>query len=72
MGYKPYVCAGSTHTAIDALGSIMKENGLRPDDIAVSTAAPWRTGIAPDLMCLRASPPRRMSLFYALAAMARC
>jgi hypothetical protein len=37
----------------------MKENGLRPDDIAVSTAAPWRTGIAPDLMCLRASPPRR-------------
>jgi 2-methylcitrate dehydratase PrpD len=72
MGYKPYASAASTHTALYALETIMRENGLRPDDIAevvlhCSTMAHRH--------CAWPYTPQgvtsaQMSLFYTLAAMA--
>jgi 2-methylcitrate dehydratase PrpD len=73
MGYKPYASAASTHTAIHALGAIMKEHGLTADDIAqielhCSTMAhrhcAWRyepQGVT----------SAQMSLYYTLAVMAQ-
>ena len=72
MGYKPYASAASTHTAIYALGAIMKENALRPDDIAqihlhCSTLAHRHCAwpYAP-----QGVTSAQMNLYYTLAAMA--
>jgi 2-methylcitrate dehydratase PrpD len=72
MGYKPYASAASTHTAIHALATVMKESALRADDIAqinlhCSTMAHRH--------CAWPYTPQgvtsaQMSLFYTLAAMA--
>ncbi len=34
VGYKPYAAVTSIHTALDALATIMRDNGLAPEDIA--------------------------------------
>jgi 2-methylcitrate dehydratase PrpD len=34
VGYKPHASVTSIHTALDALADLMRENGLRADDIA--------------------------------------
>jgi 2-methylcitrate dehydratase PrpD len=72
MGYKPYASAASTHTAIHALGTIMKQNGLRAGDIAeiilhCSTMAHRHCAwpYAP-----QGVTSAQMSLFYTLAVMA--
>jgi 2-methylcitrate dehydratase PrpD len=72
MGYKPYASAASTHTAIHALGTIMKQNGLRAGDIAeiilhCSTLAHRHCAwpYAP-----QGVTSAQMSLFYTLAVMA--
>jgi 2-methylcitrate dehydratase PrpD len=72
VGYKPYASAASTQTAIHTLGTIMKENGLRADDIAgiilhCSTMAHRH--------CAWPYTPQgvttaQMSLYYTLAVMA--
>ncbi len=72
VGYKPYASAASTHTALYALASIMRENDLRADDIA-------KIGLRCSTMAYRhcAWPytpqgvtTAQMSLFYTLAVMA--
>jgi 2-methylcitrate dehydratase PrpD len=72
MGYKPYASAASTHTAIHALGSIMKDNGLRPDDIEqvrlyCSTMAHRHCAWPYEPQGVTTA---QMSLFYTLAVMA--
>ena len=39
VGYKPYAAVTSIHTALDALAAIMRDNKLRPDDIAAVEAS---------------------------------
>lgn len=34
VGYKPYAAVTSIHTALDALAQILRDNALRPEDIA--------------------------------------
>lgn len=72
MGYKPYASAASTHTAIYSLGSIMRDNALRADDIAeivlhCSTMAHRHCAWPYEPQGVTSA---QMSLFYTLAAMA--
>lgn len=72
VGYKPHASAASTHTALDSLGSIMREHQLRANDIFevrvhCSTMAhrhcAWR-------YIPQGVTSAQMSLYYTLAAMA--
>jgi 2-methylcitrate dehydratase PrpD len=72
MGYKPYASAASTHTAIHALGTIMKDNALRADEIAAITL---HCSTMAHRHCAWPYTPQgvtsaQMSLFYTLAVMA--
>jgi 2-methylcitrate dehydratase PrpD len=72
MGYKSYASAASTHTAIHALGTIMKENALRADAIAAITL---HCSTMAHRHCAWPYSPQgvtsaQMSLFYTLAVMA--
>ncbi|MDB5812075.1 MAG: hypothetical protein JWN94_4197 [Betaproteobacteria bacterium] len=72
MGYKPYASAASTHTALYALGTIMKEHVLKPDDIQAvhlycSTMAHRHCAWPYEPQGITSA---QMSLFYTLAVMA--
>ena len=72
VGYKPYASAASTHTALYALATMMKENNLRARDIAhinlyCSTMA-YRHCAWP--YAPQGVTTAQMSLFYTLAVMA--
>lgn len=72
VGYKPHASAASTHTALDSLGSIMREHQLRVNDIFEVTVhcstmahrhCAWR-------YIPQGVTSAQMSLYYTLAAMA--
>ena len=72
VGYKPHAAVTSIHTALDALGSIMRENGLAADEIACV-----ETGLSPmtHVHCAweykaQGVTAAQMNLYYGLAVIA--
>jgi 2-methylcitrate dehydratase PrpD len=72
VGYKPHAAVTSIHTALDALGDIMREQKLKPDDIARV-----ETGLSPmtHLHCAwdykaQGVTAAQMNLYYGLAVIA--
>jgi len=72
VGYKPHAAVTSIHTALDALGDIMREQGLKPDDIAKVEA-----GLSPmtHVHCAwdykaQGVTAAQMNLYYGLAVIA--
>jgi len=72
VGYKPYASAASTHTALHSLHAIMKENGLKAQDIGEVHL--YCSSMAVKHCAWEYVPQgvtsAQMSLYYTLAAMA--
>jgi 2-methylcitrate dehydratase PrpD len=72
VGYKPHASVTSIHTALDGLAEILRENGLRADDVATIEA-----GLSPmtHLHCAweykaQGVTAAQMNLYYGLAVIA--
>ena len=72
VGYKPHAAVTSIHTALDVLGDLMRDEGLKPDDIAKVD-----TGLSPmtHVHCAwdykaQGVTAAQMNLYYGLAVIA--
>src|SRR5688572_6080148 len=72
VGYKPHAAVTSIHTALDVLGDLMRDEGLKPDDIARV-----ETGLSPmtHVHCAwdykaQGVTAAQMNLYYGLAVIA--